>query len=106
MTVKCLTKDEQQDIVTWYKNSSMPINEFAYIYGVSPRTITRVLLSANVVTPLAKRSGDSYRVMQILNKHDVTIDELGTLLVLGISRKNEIEEDHGYPLEEFEDIPF
>lgn len=114
MTVKCLNTVDKETIIRWYKYHDYSIKELGEIYAVSPRTITRVLQDADVPTPLSQRTGYSYKVMQILNEHDITADELGPLLVLGKAALLEI--DAGYLQDattkysqvprEFEDMPF
>jgi hypothetical protein len=104
--IKCLTIEEQQSITDWYNIVKTPISEIAYIYGVSSRTIARVITDAGMVTPLARRNGDSYRAMQILKQYDVEVSELAYLLFLGKEAMDRIQDDYKVLQEELEDMPF
>lgn len=110
MTIKCLTQEEQVSIAEWYNLVKTPISEIAFIYGVSPRTIARVLTEQGVALPLSRRNGESYRVMQILEEHDVKANELSALLILGLQAKRTFEEQYAFidyqQAEMFEDLPF
>ena len=107
--IKCLSKDEQESIAEWYNVVKTPISEIAFIYGVSARTIARIITEAGMVTPLARRNGECYRAMQILKQHDVLAHELNELLVLGLQAKQDAKNKYVFDYQlaqEFEDLPF
>ena len=56
MSVKCLTADAQRNIVEAFEGRLFNINTLAELYGVSRRTVIRVLKEAGVDPCIATRS--------------------------------------------------
>lgn len=79
MTVKCLTLSEKQAIVIDYQCDAR-IKSIAEWYGVSERTVGRVLAEANLLTPTERISQDMQKVRKIMKKYGVTVDSLDYVL--------------------------
>lgn len=70
--VRCLTNAEKQDIVGSYQVHKTQIKELSKIYGVSERTIGRVLEGAGLASPVPRIQGEAYQVMQLLKQYGIT----------------------------------
>ena len=79
MTVKCLTSEEKAQVVAVYR-AGWQIQEIAEWEGVSPRTISRVLAEANLLTPTERIDADMKRIRRIMKKYGVTADSLDYVL--------------------------
>lgn len=80
MTVRCLTKTEKQFIAEEYTKKKMLQKELAEFFGVSERTINRVLIEMGLATPVERIKGEAYQVMQLLKEYDVSREQLQLLL--------------------------
>lgn len=80
MTVKCLSAEQKLSIVNNYVCKALNQKQLAEAYLVSERTINRVLNQAGVATAVPRLKGEAYQVMQILKKHNVSVQELDMLL--------------------------
>lgn len=77
MTVRCLTDSSKALIGFEYINKIKTQKELAKFYGVSERTINRVLVERGLATPVARIKGEAYQVMQVLKKYGInTVGEL------------------------------
>lgn len=80
MTVKCLFDEIKLAIVSNYKAKTMTQNQLARWAGVSERTINRVLNEAGVATAVPRIQGEAYTAMQILKKHNISVESLDNVL--------------------------
>ena len=80
MTIKCLTEVRKILIVAWYQRRLMTQKELSVHFGVSERTINRVLIEAGVATAVPRLQGEAYQAMQILKKHNISVNELDEVL--------------------------
>lgn len=80
MTVKCLSQEEKNIIITAYNSKCVNQKEIAQYWKVSERTINRVLIEAGVATPVARIKGEAYQVMQILKKYEIAASQLEPLI--------------------------
>ena len=79
MTVKCLTVQEKQTIASQYL-AGYYITDVASYYGVSPRTISRVLAEANLLTPTERVDAETKKIKRIMAKYGITVDTLDATL--------------------------
>lgn len=79
MPVKCLSLTSKQSIVIDYKINPS-IRQLAKWYGVSERTIGRVLAEANLLAPNERISQDMQKVRKIMKKYGVTVASLDYVL--------------------------
>ena len=87
MTVKCLTPQEKQTIASQYLAGSF-ITDIAFWHGVSPRTISRVLAEANLLTPTQRIDADMKKIRRIMDKYGITVDTLDATLSILKGTKN------------------
>lgn len=87
MTVKCLTVQEKQTIASQYL-AGWFITDIAYYYEVSPRTISRVLAEANLLTPTERVDAETKKIKRIMSKYGVTVDTLDATLSILKGTKN------------------
>ena len=87
MTVKCLTLQEKQTIASQYL-AGIFITSIASYYGVSPRTISRVLAEANLLTPTERIDADMKKIRRIMDKYGITVDTLDATLSILKGTKN------------------
>ena len=87
MTVKCLTLQEKQTIASKYLAGSF-INDIAFWHKVSPRTISRVLAEANLLTPTQRIDADMKKIRRIMDKYGITVDTLDATLSILKGTKN------------------
>ena len=80
MTVSCLTQEAKNMIYTAHTNKTMTQKEMAEYFGVSERTINRVLNELGLATAVPRIKGEAYQVLRLLEKHNFTIKDLETLL--------------------------
>jgi len=93
MTVKCLNNSDKLVLIRWYRNKDFNQKQLAMQFNVSERTVNRVLTEVGLATPVARIKGDAYRVMNMLKKHDIDVDQLDMLLILGKAQLQQIEDD-------------
>lgn len=87
MTVKCLTVQEKQTIASQYL-AGWSITDIAYYCEVSPRTISRVLAEANLLTPTQRIDADMKKIRRIMDKYGITVDTLDATLSILKGTKN------------------
>ena len=87
MTVKCLTPEDKVRVAADYQ-AGWQIQEIAQSEGVSPRTISRVLAEANLLTPTERIDADMKRIRRIMNKYGITVDTLDATLSILKGTKN------------------
>ena len=87
MTVKCLTPQEKQIIVSDYLAKSF-ITDIAFWHKVSPRTISRVLAEANLLTPTERVDAETKKIKRIMQKYGITVDTLDATLSILKGTKN------------------
>lgn len=80
MTVKILHDDRKKDIVEKYKTKQHTIAALATSYGVSTRTIGRILEEAGLATPVPRLKGEAHLVMQLLKKNGLDLQGLTDLI--------------------------
>lgn len=81
MTVKCLSQGAKQALIAQYRNKLVNQTELALKYGVSERTVNRVLIEAGLATPVPRLKGEAYQVMQVLKKHHIEPENLNAVLM-------------------------
>lgn len=87
MTVKCLTAEEKIEVVQYYQ-SGWEITTIALWLGVSPRTISRVLAEANLLTPTQRIDAEMKKIRRIMDKYGITVDTLDATLSILKGTKN------------------
>ena len=87
MTVKCLTPEDKVRVAADYQGG-WEIQEIAYQHGVSPRTISRVLAEANLLTPTQRIDADMKKIRRIMDKYGITVDTLDATLSILKGTKN------------------
>ena len=80
MSVKCLTQHQKAYVVYYYNLKKAKQKELAEQFGVSERTINRVLIEAGVATPVARIQGEAYTVMKLLKKYGLDAKSLMSVL--------------------------
>lgn len=80
MPVQCLTPNQKQLIVAWYKDKILCQKELAAKFGTSERTIHRVLVEHGLATPVARIKGEAWQVMQLLKAHGIDCPTLQRIL--------------------------
>ena len=87
MTVKCLTPEDKVRVVADYQ-TGWEITQIAQWAGVSPRTISRVLAEANLLTPTERIDADMRKIRRIMDKYGLTVDTLDAALSILKGTKN------------------
>ena len=87
MTVKCLTPEDKVRVVSDYQ-AGWGIQQIAQWEGVSPRTISRVLAEANLLTPTERVDAETKKIKRILAKYGITVDTLDATLSILKGTKN------------------
>ena len=87
MPVKCLTPEEKVQVVTHYQ-IGREIQQIAQWNEVSPRTISRVLAEANLLTPTERIDADMKKIRRIMDKYGITVDTLDATLSILKGTKN------------------
>lgn len=87
MTVKCLTVQEKQSIAAYYL-AGWFITDVASYHRVSPRTISRVLAEANLLTPTERVDAETKKIKRIMAKYGITVDTLDATLSILKGTKN------------------
>lgn len=87
LTVRCLTEEKKDDIVTRYQAKASLI-ELAFLYSVSPRTIGRVLEERGLARPVPRIKAEAYTVLHLLEEHKVSPE--GLKEILEVLRANNI----------------
>ena len=87
MTVKCLTEQEKLKVVYKYQRGAY-IQDIADWMGVSPRTISRVLAEANLLSPTERMSEEAKKIKRILVKYGLTVNTLDAALSILEGSKN------------------
>lgn len=80
MSVKCLSPDVKLSIVSNYRVKTLNQKQLAKLWGVSERTINRILNEAGVATAVPRIQGEAYQAMQILKKHNISVESLDNVL--------------------------
>ena len=80
MTVSCLTQEAKDMIYTAHTNKTLTQKEMAEYFGVSERTINRVLNELGLATAVPRIKGEAYQVLRLMAKHNFTIKDMETLL--------------------------
>ena len=87
MTVKCLTPEDKVRVAADYQ-AGCEIQQIAQWEGVSPRTISRVLAEANLLTPTQRIDADMKKIRRIMDKYGITVDTLDATLSILKGTKN------------------
>ena len=87
MAVKCLTPEEKVRVAADYQ-AGWEIQQIAQWNGVSPRTISRVLAEANLLTPTERIDADMKKIRRIMDKYGITVDTLDATLSILKGTKN------------------
>ena len=87
MTVKCLTPEDKVRVAADYQ-AGWEIQLIAYWEGVSPRTISRVLAEANLLTPTQRIDAEMKKIRRIMDKYGITVDTLDATLSILKGTKN------------------
>ena len=87
MTVKCLSHESKVQVVNLYQ-AGWEIQEIAHWEKVSPRTISRVLAEANLLTPTERIDADMKKIRRIMDKYGITVDTLDAALSILKGTKN------------------
>jgi hypothetical protein len=81
MTVKCIKQDIKDQIAASYRNKYKSIKQLAIENHTSPRTIGRVLEEHGLATPVPRLKGEAYHAMKLLEKFNVSVEELEQILI-------------------------
>lgn len=87
MTVKCLTPEDKVRVAADYQ-AGWEIQQIAQWEGVSPRTISRVLAEANMLTPTQRIDAEMKKIRHIMDKYGITVDTLDATLSILKGTKN------------------
>ena len=87
MTVNCFTQEEKVRVAADYQGG-WRIKQIAQWNGVSPRTISRVLAEANLLTPTERIDADMKKIRRIMDKYGITVDTLDAALSILKGTKN------------------
>lgn len=87
MTVKCLTPEQKMRVVRDYQEG-WAITCIADWEGVSPRTISRVLAEAHLLTPTERVDAETKKIKRIMKKYGLTVDTLDATLSILKGTKN------------------
>ena len=87
MTVKCLTPEDKVQVAANYQ-AGWEIQQIAQWEGVSPRTISRVLAEANLLTPTQRIDAEMKKIRRIMDKYGITVDTLDATLSILKGTKN------------------
>ena len=87
MTVKCLTPEDKVRVAADYQ-AGWEIQLIAQWEGVSPRTISRVLAEANLLTPTQRIDAEMKKIRRIMDKYGITVDTLDATLSILKGTKN------------------
>ena len=87
MTVKCLTPEDKVRVAADYQGGCA-IQDIAYWQGVSPRTISRVLAEANLLSPTERIDADMKKIRRIMDKYGITVNTLDATLSILKGTKN------------------
>lgn len=87
MTVKCLTPEDKVRVAADYQ-AGWEIQQIAQWAGVSPRTISRVLAEANLLTPTQRIDAEMKKIRCIMDKYGITVDTLDATLSILKGTKN------------------
>ena len=87
MTVKCLTAEDKVRVAADYQ-AGWEIQQIAQWEGVSPRTISRVLAEANLLTPTQRIDAEMKKIRRIMDKYGITVDTLDATLSILKGTKN------------------
>lgn len=80
MTVSKLNDSKKKEIGDAHKAKKMNQKQLAAAYGVSERTINRVLNELGMATAVPRIKGEAYQVMQLLKQHNLNKEGLVKLL--------------------------
>ena len=87
MAVKCLTPKDKVRVASAYQ-AGWEIQKIAHWHAVSPRTISRVLAEANLLTPTERIDVDMKKIRRIMDKYGITVDTLDATLSILKGTKN------------------
>lgn len=80
MAVQILNDSDKRFIATAYTHSNVPLAQLAKNYGVSRRTIGRVLEEFSLHTPVPRLQSEAAAVMKLLKRFNVDPDRLESIL--------------------------
>lgn len=80
MTVKKLSEKDKDAVVAIYRSKSQNMTGIAAFMGVSTKTIARVLIERKEGHFKPTESEEAKRVMALLYKHKINVDQLETIL--------------------------
>jgi hypothetical protein len=81
MTVQTLNLEQKEQIRKDYTSKALNITEIAKAHNTSTRTIGRLLRELDLATPRETLRGEAYAVMQVMRKHQITAEELETIII-------------------------
>lgn len=67
--------ESQKTYIVYEVTRGIPQKHMAYVFGVSPRTIYRILVERAVITPRQEN-----KILQLLKKHNIGYESLKELL--------------------------
>lgn len=79
-TVKCLSKDIKDYIVSDYRNK-VSVTKIADEWCTSTRTIGRVLVERGLALPVARLQREAARVMRMMKIYDISPERLESIFV-------------------------
>ena len=80
MTIRCLSQEEKNVVIAYYKTKEHNQKTLATYAGVSERTINRVLIEAGLATPVARIQGEAHQVMQLVKAYGLSYQGLKNVL--------------------------
>lgn len=80
MSVKCLNKENKSLIAEWYSRKLFNQKELAERFGVSQRTINRVLIEKHLATPGERFTEEVQAVMKVVNGYELNAQSLKKIL--------------------------
>jgi hypothetical protein len=80
MSVKCLTVAQKDALVFGYSHNRVSLQDLSKLYGVSSRTIGRVLEERGLATPVPRVKGEAYLALQACKQHGIDPHNLGDYL--------------------------
>ena len=80
MTVKVLSNEQKVRLIKFYKSKELNQKQLASYFGVSERTVNRVLNEVGIATAVPRLKGEAYQVMQLLKDYKLDYASLKKML--------------------------